>query len=251
VSGIRRPEGAIIATRIDRATPGRITVHGRLDAGGGDLRVGGLIVRPTLGPRPARGQPALGQPAPGQYITASGVQEGGALLADVLVPDLLMSDPPGYFGSDTRRFFVESFVRTTDGRALTTGGFSALLGGDVGSTSLGRAPVRAVLALRRDHDAAVVTSVHVPPANATNQQPVSPADFDRGAQPAPVPHTMNPRSDQPASSLGRNRPGGEPPAPGSEVGGIMVPGANGSSPAGFGPASPGSGAMGPPPGRGP
>ena len=227
VSGIRRPEGAIVATRVDYATPGVVTVHGRLDESNQVWRLGGLIV-----------QTAPGSTLPsGRFVVATGEERNSELLTDSIVPDLLVSNPPAYFGDAAQRFVIESFVRAADGSIETSGGFSARLAGAPSEAGLSNVPARAVVALQRQDHGTAVTSVQL---GTPIEDPLAPSGLGRGLQRAPMPneesdHTGNhgapahggPRSntpardelnrDSPALPLGNggNAPGFDGPAPGS------------------------------------
>jgi hypothetical protein len=226
VSGIRRPEGAIIATRVDYASPGMITVHGRLDESNEVWRLGNMIVQPALGSTPPGGR----------FVVATGEEKNGKLFADSIVPDLLVSDPPAFFGDGAQRFVIESYIRAMAGAIETSGGFSARIEGAAGAAALSNAPTRAVVALQRqDHGTAVIS---VQPGTPT-ENPLAPGDIGRGMPPASLldrgndhpgsygaPDHGDPRSGTPA----RNELNRESPA---------FPSGSGGNAPGFG--SPGSG----------
>jgi hypothetical protein len=215
VSGLRRPEGAIVATRIDRTMPGPITVHGRLDAKGDTLVIGGLAI----------GGDAASHTLVGQFVTANGRYDGSALLTASVVPDLLMSDPPAYFGRGVRAFVIESFVRATEAGVITAGGF--IPRGDVGVGGLGSGPMRAVITLQRNGDNAGVTTTGIASIGGGH-----PMDVGRGLQPAPVVPRGN---DWPGSGVGvpagAPRPGGQPIGRVPAIPGTM-PGPGGPPPGG-------------------
>lgn len=108
VSGLRRPDNVVLATRIDPWTPGAVTVHGLLQRAGSTFRIGTLEVRPA-GPVPS-----------GQYVTASGRYADGVLHAAAITPDLLLTDPASYFGPGIDLFLFEAFV-TGAGEQLRLG----------------------------------------------------------------------------------------------------------------------------------
>jgi hypothetical protein len=173
VSGLRRPEGAIVATRVDNAAPGIVTVHGRLKANSDVLMIGSLVV----------GEDAPPSTLVGQFVTASGRYDKGALIASTVAPDLLVSDPPAYFGRDVREFAIETFVRASDAGVVTSGGFAVSLEGGMGA--LGNAPMRAVLTLQRNDDSAIVTATHITPYGSV------PTGAGLDLQPAPVPREFD------------------------------------------------------------
>lgn len=175
VSGIRRPEGAIVATRIDYATPGVVTVHGRLDESNQVWRLGGLIVQPAPGSAPPSGR----------FVVATGEERNGELFADSIVPDLLVSNPPAYFGDAVQRFVIESFVRATDGSIEMSGGFSARIAGEPGEAALSNAPARAIVAFQRQDHGMGVMSVQL---GTPTENPLAPSGLGRGLQLAPMPN---------------------------------------------------------------
>jgi hypothetical protein len=150
VSGLRRADGVIVATRIDRRAPGGlVTVHGLLLAGpDGTLRIGDLEVRPAAG---------IPVAAPGQYATAFGrYRDGGVLLAEDVAPDVLAENPAAYFGGSVGVVIVEAYASIGEGRVRFGHGreFPA-------SPNLGPfAPGRAIVELeRRGAGAFVATAV--------------------------------------------------------------------------------------------
>lgn len=112
VSGLRRPDGAIAATRIGESPPGLVRVHGELTRGPAGLTIGGLSIRPAPG-LAAR---------PGQYVTLAGRYQRGHLLASSLAPDRLATNPFAHFGPHVGRVFLESYAQAADGRIRTPGG---------------------------------------------------------------------------------------------------------------------------------
>jgi hypothetical protein len=57
ISGLRNPAGDIVASRVDRRSPGRITVHGQLATDGSALRIGSMVI--PAGTRPDGGAGSL------------------------------------------------------------------------------------------------------------------------------------------------------------------------------------------------
>ncbi|MBI0534735.1 hypothetical protein D9599_04015 [Roseomonas sp. KE2513] len=110
VSGLRSPDGTLIATRIDpRAPDAPSLVLGRLsrpDTPAGRTRIGNL---------PLLVRPGLVLPPDGPVI-ARGRIENGLLLADEVEADRLMRDPPAYLG--TPRVLMEAEIGFGDGLLL-------------------------------------------------------------------------------------------------------------------------------------
>jgi len=141
VSGLRRPDGSIEATRVDAAEPGLVSVHGRLAEGPGGLGIGALRVVPAPGV----------SAVPGQYVTVTGRYSNGRLVARSVAPDLVAADPFAHFGPHVGRVFVESYVSAVNGRLRTPGGLSVSAARSLGAARL--TPSWAVLTLERQSGA--------------------------------------------------------------------------------------------------
>jgi hypothetical protein len=101
VSGLRRSDGVIVASRIAPAPAERVRVSGRVTESSGDgLAIGALRVTP------GRGGAAVGE-----EVTLS-----GSLRGDVLVPDALQREPAGGLAGSFQDAAIEGFVETTRGR---------------------------------------------------------------------------------------------------------------------------------------
>jgi hypothetical protein len=112
ISGLHRADGEIVASRVDPAPEGRVTVHGALTAA---HAIGGLAVRP--------GQYPNGPP--GSYVVATGSYRPGVLEADSVAPDPLMANPPAYFGPGTKHLVIEAHTMFETGAASLAGGYGA------------------------------------------------------------------------------------------------------------------------------
>jgi hypothetical protein len=115
VSGLRGPDGDIIATRLDPRPPGRVLVHGPLIQVDGVATIGSLEIRGFRGSHDQFGT----------YVVTSGTYESDGLHAETVDPDLLASNPPAYFGPGTKRLVLESYTRFASGSATVSGGYSA------------------------------------------------------------------------------------------------------------------------------
>ncbi len=254
VSGLRRPDGVIAATRIDPRPPGSdlVTVHGVLLAGPDRaLRIGALEVRPA---------PGIPVAAPGQSVTAFGhYRDGGVLLAEGVTPDVLAEDPVAYFGGGVGVVVLEAYASVGgDGRLRLGRGreFPA-------SPNLGPfAPDRRAIAEfeRREDGAFVVTAVReesggrvggrdgtgVPPGAAQGSAPrPGPGGSPRGQAPsASAPSRAFELAPVPDRSFDAGGPGfgGAGSGPGTTGdaprGGRFNAGPPGAGPPGFGPPGP-------------
>ena len=119
VSGLRRPDGVIEATRLDPRDPGEVLVHGMLVQDGRLLRIGELVVTPEEDV----------SRIVGQDVTATGTLLGAGLEADAIQPDLLASDPAAAFAPGVSVLLVETFATFEGGRIRGGQGFSAAVGG--------------------------------------------------------------------------------------------------------------------------
>ncbi len=237
VSGLRRPDGVIEATRLDRRPPGDVMVHGRLVRAGGLWRIGALPVRP-----------APGVPVPdSQDVTVVGVLEGGVLQVEQLAPDLLASDPSALFGVGVSGLLIETYAVVEGDRVRSGQGFSAAAPGFVAAAAR-----RAVLTLERDGGGLRAVNFGTPgsrtagPAGSGGRGDAAPVPT-RQFEPAPVPNrALGPAAGR-AGGTG-DRQGG----PGRRAGARLEPGGSGrtSDGPGFGSAPGGGGEPGTGPGAG-
>lgn len=131
VSGLRRPDGRIMATRIDRRDPGPVLVRGIVERDAQGLHIGALPFQPPLTLRPGAAVTVTGRFAAGRFVTES------------VSGDLLHTDPARAFGSSVERLVIDSYFTMTDGMLW------------LGGTSFGLAPQRfgsrrAVIDARRE-----------------------------------------------------------------------------------------------------
>jgi hypothetical protein len=228
VSGIRRPEGAVVATRVDYAIPGVVTVHGRLDESNQVWRMGGLIVHPAPGSTPPSGI----------FVVATGEERNSELFPDSVVPDLLVSNPLAYFGDAVQRFVIESFVRATDGTIETSGGFSARIAGGPSEAGLSNAPARAVVALQRQDHGVAVMSVQL---GTPTENPLAPSGVGPGRQLAPMPNEESDHTGTHGAPAHGGRTSDTPARDELNQDSPTLPLGNGGNAPGFGEPAPGSG----------
>jgi hypothetical protein len=199
VSGLRRADGVIEATRVDPAGAGPVLVRGILLRDQGGLRIGAL---------PIRVSPVL--IVPDGDVLVTGTLEGGALHAQRVEPDLLASDPPALFGAGVGAIFIESFVVASGDRVRFGQGFSAAA---PGFSAFGQR--RTVMALERGAGGLRATGMTQAAPTLPGAGPMSP----RGFTPAPLPERSlrgpgeNGRRSPEGSAGGRNQPTGGPRSP--------------------------------------
>ena len=154
VSGLRKPDGAIAATRLDpRAPGGLVTVHGMLRREVGRLRVGTLDVRPAAGSLSA---------SAGQYVAVTGRYRRGLLLADAIVADVLAENPEAYFGGNVRVLVVEAYASSGGGHVHLGPGLDVAAAPNVGAVTTSRAVIELE---RRDDGSLLATRVVPDPAD--------------------------------------------------------------------------------------
>ncbi len=100
VSGFRRSDGTVVATRLDPRGPGEVLIRGTMVAAAGRLRIGVTEIRPAPGQFRQAGVP----------VTAVGRLRDGVLLADTVEPDALLVDPVRYFGPAVGVLIVEGYA---------------------------------------------------------------------------------------------------------------------------------------------
>ena len=168
VSGLREPDGTILATRVDPASPGPVLVRGELVRIFGTAQIGGLaVVLPD------------GSDIPGGFpVTVTGRLEGSVLVADSVTQDTVAESPSAYFGPDVTSFIVESYMAVVAGGYFVSHDFVEGSGfGAAGSRLRGIATFN-----RRPGGGLVATGLHSDAADAP---------FGRGGHdsftPAPVP----------------------------------------------------------------
>jgi hypothetical protein len=121
VSGLRQPDGTIVASRLDRGRIGAFAVHGQISRERDTTRVGSLALY----------DPAAATVKPGTFVSVVGKYRNG--LADVtsIDADLLLEDPAAYFGIATDRLVVQAFVRVEGGNVSLNNGPHFKAGPDV------------------------------------------------------------------------------------------------------------------------
>jgi hypothetical protein len=161
---LRGPDGDIIASRVDPAPAGRVLVHGPLISDEGVAAIGSIPIQTAR--------------VPGDlidtFIVASGTYEDGILVADSISPDLLMSNPPAYFGPETKRLVLQTTALYEAGVVKMTGGYKAEAASGVGAGVRPNAPSVITLQARPDGSFAVIR-VHGEPRFGPSSGPAGPA----------------------------------------------------------------------------
>ena len=105
ISGLRRADGTILASRVDVAPPDRFSLHGRLIRDTGGTRVGLLALdsNRTAGLRD------------GQSVTVAGDYQSDEPHPRVLDVDHALADPASPFRPSVDHLVIQAFVRLADG----------------------------------------------------------------------------------------------------------------------------------------
>lgn len=209
VSGLRRGDGVIEATRIEPTPRGPVLVHGLLIEEAGGLRIGALPVR--------RDPPTVS--LIGHEVTVTGmIGQNGKLLPFSMTPDLLLIDPAAYFGPQVGIVLIEGFAVVDGGRLRLAPGFSA----PAPNFRLER-PQRGVFRFERVDGGLRATGFGLRPIGVVAPMQTSQPRFE----PAPIPNRAvrgvtadrpgfrGGRGDGPRGRFGRDRSDGGTAGPGS------------------------------------
>jgi Domain of unknown function (DUF5666) len=111
VSGLRRKDGVVVASRLDAAATRKFTVRGLAVRDGSVIRVGNLVLDGAVA-KTAK---------PGQFVTVSGSYVADRGQVDAVVPDPLSANPAAYFGPSVDRLIVQAYVRVAKGTIWLNG----------------------------------------------------------------------------------------------------------------------------------
>lgn len=228
VSGLPGPDGGIVATRIDRREPGRVTVHGALSGTAAAPRIGTLELRSSLGA------------GIGQQVTVSGRYADGVLTPDAVSRDAVAADPSGWFGRSVTRLVIESYASAGQSGLRWGRGLSAPVGATFGA--LGAQPQRTIIEFSRQPDGALEAVGQRSTLGRTGAVPEAPRGMglDRPGGPGPGGGPGGPHGPQDARNPAGFDPSSAnagPPRDGSDWGGRRP----GSMQGGFGGCRGGSG----------
>jgi hypothetical protein len=131
VSGIRRTDGAIIATRLDPAATDRLFLRGLARrAPTGTTYIGQLEIRSAH----------IGE----ALLDVEGHFAQGRLVADTIRPTVTLTDPSALFGAKVSRVIAESYVRRTGDQLELGAGVAVRLSPELLETMDGAARIAVV-----------------------------------------------------------------------------------------------------------
>ena len=145
VSGLRRQDGTVLASRLDSAPGGMLLVHGQAVGDGGTMHVGRLML----------GGAAPNNVQNGQFVIVSGDYASGRLHVGAVASDTLSASPADYFGPSTNRLIVQAFVHIDNGTVSMNG--TKISAASAVAAGLGHEGI-AVVSLRRGADGSYVAS---------------------------------------------------------------------------------------------
>jgi hypothetical protein len=112
VSGLRRADGAIVASRLDRARAGTLLVRGQVTREHGTTTIGTLVL---VGP-------AVATVRAGSFVSVTGSYRNGAAEVTAADADLLAENPGSYFGDRSRQLILQGFVHVEHGLVSLSSG---------------------------------------------------------------------------------------------------------------------------------
>ncbi|MEA2774573.1 MAG: hypothetical protein QOD93_7535 [Acetobacteraceae bacterium] len=139
VSGLRREDGTIVASRLDPAPVGTLQARGRVVRDDAGVRLGKLELT----------GPAAASVKDGQFIVVSGDYVAGHGHVGTVASDAMWPNPGAYFGSSTTQLSVQAFVRVDKGSVSMNG---VKVRSDPGVSEQTRPAGVAVVSLRRQPD---------------------------------------------------------------------------------------------------
>jgi hypothetical protein len=105
VSGLRQPDGTIVASRLDRARDGALAVRGKVVRDHDITRIGGLVLH----------GPAADKAVVGTFVSVVGRYHDRVAEVTSVNIDVWAEDPADYFGLSTRQLVVQSFAHVAHG----------------------------------------------------------------------------------------------------------------------------------------
>ncbi|HVY15770.1 MAG TPA: DUF5666 domain-containing protein [Rhodopila sp.] len=205
VSGLRRPDGVVVASRVDPSPSDHLSVRGEAWQERGALRLGALVLPD-------------GSAKPGDWVHVVGDYAGGGPHAVSVTPDTTCPNPYRCFAGAVGRLVYQAYVHAADGQVLING----VVLPAVGQASGINADSVAVVTLQRQPDGAFAAT-GMRAARPIKVVPVPPVPPD-SASPAPQDPT------QPDGS-------GEPEAPPASTSGAITGRSNAAAIAVLGPSA--------------
>ncbi len=111
VSGLRRSDGVLIATRLDPAPVGTMIVRGQVVREGDIASIGDLILN----------GPEANELRAGQSVMVSGQYLGDRPQVRLVTQDALFGDPAGYFSNEVNHLVLQAYVRVAAGAIYLNG----------------------------------------------------------------------------------------------------------------------------------
>jgi hypothetical protein len=120
VSGLRRSDGTIVASRLDRARAGALAVRGQISRERDTTSIGSLVLQGS----------GIATVKVGAFVSVVGRYKNGVADVAAIDDDLLSEDPARYFGVSSHQLIVQAFVRVERGTVSLSNGqrFSAEAG---------------------------------------------------------------------------------------------------------------------------
>jgi Domain of unknown function (DUF5666) len=111
VSGLRRADGTIVASRLDAAPVGALVARGKVVREGDVARVGNLVLP----------GPIAAAVKDGQFVVVSGDYAAGKGRVGTITSDTLLPNPGDYFGAAASHLIVQAFVQVNKGSVSMNG----------------------------------------------------------------------------------------------------------------------------------
>jgi hypothetical protein len=112
VSGLRQPDGTIIASRLDRAKAGALAVRGQIKRDHDITRIGSLVLH----------GPAVADAKTGAFVLAVGSYVDMSAEVVKIAADPLLDDPVSYFGPSAELLVLQDFVQVGRGTVTLANG---------------------------------------------------------------------------------------------------------------------------------
>jgi hypothetical protein len=112
VSGLRQPDGTIIASRLDRARVGAFFVRGQVVREHDTTRIGSLVLH----------GPQVAGAVAGTFVSVVGKYQDQAADVSSIDMDVWAEDPADYFGLSTRQLVMQGVIRVAHGMVWLNNG---------------------------------------------------------------------------------------------------------------------------------